>query len=65
MNSTGNFPFINLYSIFDAKRNWENRAGAGSAQIPIYRTEYYYIAACDEQSQTAFLIPKNKKGVVR
>lgn len=40
MNSAGNFPFINLYSIFDAKRNWENRAGAGSAQIPIYQTEY-------------------------
>ena len=27
-------------------------------QIPICRTEYYYIVVCDFKSQTAFSVPK-------
>jgi len=27
----------------------------------IYKTEYYYTAVCDSQSQTAFSIPKTEK----
>lgn len=56
MNSAGNSPFFNPHSTFGAKRHWENDAGTGSAQIPIFEHQkeqnimYIYILKCSDNS---------------